>query len=620
MKNPALLYRPEIDGLRALAVISVIIYHLFPHYLPGGFLGVDIFFVISGYLITKIITVEMSQGNFSFQRFYQRRIKRIFPVFILVMALASLFGSLFFIRSEGELQRKGIELGILSFANFFLANRQGYWDLAANENPILHIWSLSVEEQYYLIFPLLLFWLYRRQRSEKAFLNLTLVLFVLFSLTYLLPESWYQAIGLNNRYYLSNLRFPELMIGSLLALVPPFSFVQKRAQAVAFVSFFAIVVCLFAFRHTMPLLLNGALLIPCALTALLIMAMGSNNPITHLFSLKPMVFIGKLSYSLYLFHWLFIAWAHYLTGAKSLSVTNAIVVLLLTAVCSLLSYFLLETPIRRSNLSFKQTLLWIWFIPALSVVSYNLLTKAWVVERNDMYKDVPLADAPKPTAKPQIAVWGDSHAGHLSAFLDYVGSREGWNYASEPQIHIRCHLPISADNQVLDECRADVEQAQKYPIIFISMFYDLKRNNGDLPRITPREFFIPQFDERFRNMVAYFAQKQKVYVFADIKVADRSPLRATFLQKYGLDKFLAPLGELGNKAESNRHIQRLIEGIPNVQWVDPTQYLPEGYFLDGMPLYSDQDHLTNFGSHQMGVRFHQHQRLLSATEVENIAK
>lgn len=157
MKNPALLYRPEIDGLRALAVISVIIYHLFPHYLPGGFLGVDIFFVISGYLITKIITVEMSQGNFSFQRFYQRRIKRIFPVFILVMALASLFGSLFFIRSEGELQRKGIELGILSFANFFLANRQGYWDLAANENPILHIWSLSVEEQYYLIFPLLLF-------------------------------------------------------------------------------------------------------------------------------------------------------------------------------------------------------------------------------------------------------------------------------------------------------------------------------------------------------------------------------------------------------------------------------------------------------------------------------
>lgn len=251
---------------------------------------------------------------------------------------------------------------------------------------------------------------------------------------------------------------------------------------------------------------------------------------------------------------------------------------------------------------------------------YNLLTKAWVVERNDMYKDVPLADAPKPTGEPQISVWGDSHAGHLRAFLDYVGSREGWNYTHPSQMHIRCHLPISADNQILDECRANVEQAQNYPIIFISMFYDLKRNHGDLPRITPREFFVPQFDERFRNMVAYFAQKQKVYVFADIKVADRSPLRATFLQKYGLDKFLAPLGELGNKAESNRHIQRLIEGIPNVQWVDPTQYLPEGYFLDGMPLYSDQDHLTNFGSHQMGVRFHQNQRLLSETEVENIAK
>lgn len=120
-----LAYRPEIDGLRALAIISVLIFHLNSNWLPGGFLGVDIFFVISGFLITKIITNEILDNRFSYKNFYNRRIKRIYPVFILVMAMVSIFASLIFLRHEAEQLRKTIELATVFFSNFYLAHRQG---------------------------------------------------------------------------------------------------------------------------------------------------------------------------------------------------------------------------------------------------------------------------------------------------------------------------------------------------------------------------------------------------------------------------------------------------------------------------------------------------------------
>lgn len=206
-------------------------------------------------------------------------------------------------------------------------------------------------------------------------------------------------------------------------------------------------------------------------------------------------------------------------------------------------------------------------------------------------------------------MFGDSHAGHLTTFLNYLGYKEGWatGFAEMP---FECYLPLTSEGKVRSECASLLAQYDHYPIVMISMFYDLKRNHGDLPRITPKAFFVEDFDQKFRALVSYFAQTKKVYVFADIKVADRSPLRAAFLQKYGLDKFLKPIGELGNKSESNEYIRKLIQDIPNVKWVDPTIYLPQDYFVNGIPLYSDQDHLTTFGSFYMAEQFHKQEKLL----------
>ncbi|HHF3852855.1 TPA: acyltransferase family protein, partial [Haemophilus influenzae] len=212
-------YRPEIDGLRAIAVISVIIYHLNENWLSGGFLGVDIFFVISGFLITGIIITEIQQNSFSLKQFYTRRIKRIYPAFITVMALVSFIASVIFIYNDFNKLRKTIELAIAFLSNFYLGLTQGYFDLSANENPVLHIWSLAVEEQYYLIFPLILILAYKKFREIKVLFIITLILFFILLATSFVSANFYkEVLHQPNIYYLSNLRFPELLVGSLLAI------------------------------------------------------------------------------------------------------------------------------------------------------------------------------------------------------------------------------------------------------------------------------------------------------------------------------------------------------------------------------------------------------------------
>ena len=169
--SKVLSYRPDIDTLRAIAVLSVVAFHIEKNWLPGGFLGVDIFFVISGFLITMIIHREMSQGIFSFKTFYIRRIKPILPAFFAVLTATLIGGFLLFTKDDFFLLWKS-SLAALGFAsNLYFAKGQGYFDPAQEEKPLLHIWSLSVEEQYYFVFPILLLLVVRKSwRVQFGFL------------------------------------------------------------------------------------------------------------------------------------------------------------------------------------------------------------------------------------------------------------------------------------------------------------------------------------------------------------------------------------------------------------------------------------------------------------------
>ena len=615
-------YRPEIDGLRAIAVISVIIYHLNENWLPGGFLGVDVFFVISGFLITGIIITEIQQNSFSFKQFYTRRIKRIYPAFITVIALVSFIASAIFIYNDFNQLRKTIELATIFLSNFYLGLTQGYFDLSANENPVLHIWSLAVEEQYYLIFPLILILAYKKFRKIKALFAITLVLFFILLATSFIPANVYKEVFHQpNIYYLSNLRFPELLIGSLLAIYHNFSNniqLSKLANnTLAILSTLLLFSCLFLMNNDIAFIPGVTLILPCIFTALIIHTTYQNNVIKLCLSNKVIVFIGKISYSLYLYHWIFIALAYYITGEKQINNQSITIVTVLTIIFSVLSYYLIEQPIRKSKLNFKQSFLYIYFIPSLLLLGFNLYKRQIMrVEQEHIEQESPISNENHYPAK--VIILGDSHSSHLEAFLKYVGNKEGWN-ADIFKDKFECSFIVNDQYQLDPNCQSVWRKDSQYKAIFISAFYDLKMGGQPVPRFRPETFIEPDFKARFKDTVKQLAMQKPVYVFANNSSVSRSPLRGYLLENYGLEKYLTPIHRMGDIDASNKIIHDLVKDIPNVYWVDAQQYLPkDSVMAEGKYLYGDQDHLTNFGAYYMAKEFSKYQRVMTPEQVKKL--
>ena len=614
-------YRPEIDGLRAIAVISVIIYHLNENWLPGGFLGVDIFFVISGFLITGIIITEIQQNSFSFKQFYTRRIKRIYPAFITVMALVSFIASAIFIYNDFNKLRKTIELSIAFLSNFYLGLTQGYFDLSANENPALHIWSLAVEEQYYLIFPLILTLAYKKFREIKVLFIITLILFFILLSTSFIPASFYkEVLHQPNIYYLSNLRFPELLVGSLLAIYHCSNKIQLSTQVsniLAILSTLLLFSCLFLMNNDIAFIPGVTLILPCIFTALIIHTTSQNNIIKLCLSNQAIVFIGKISYSLYLYHWIFIALAYYITGEKQINNQSIAIVTVLTIIFSVLSYYLIEQPIRKSKLTFKQSFLYIYFIPSLLLLGFNLYKRQTIrAEKEYIEQAIPVSNENHYPAK--VIILGDSHSAHLEAFLNYVGNKEGWK-ADIFKDKFECSFIVNDKYQLDPNCQSVWQKDSQYKAIFISAFYDLKMGGQPVPRFRPETFIEPDFKVRFKNTVKQLAMQKPVYVFANNSSVSRSPLRGYLLENYGLEKYLTPIHRMGDIDASNKIIHDLVKDIPNVYWVDAQQYLPkDSVMAEGKYLYANQDHLTNFGAYYMAKEFSKYQRVMTPEQVKKL--
>ncbi|KIS36266.1 acyltransferase family protein [Haemophilus influenzae] len=615
-------YRPEIDGLRAIAVISVIIYHLNENWLSGGFLGVDIFFVISGFLITGIIITEIQQNSFSLKQFYTRRIKRIYPAFITVMALVSFIASAIFIYNDFNKLRKTIELAIAFLSNFYLGLTQGYFDLSANENPVLHIWSLAVEEQYYLIFPLILILAYKKFREIKVLFIITLILFFILLATSFVSANFYkEVLHQPNIYYLSNLRFPELLVGSLLAIYHNLSASKQASKqasnVIAILSTLLLFSCLFLMNNDIAYIPGITLILPCIFTALIIHTTSQNNIIKLCLSNKVIVFIGKISYSLYLYHWIFIAFAYYITGEKQINNQSIAIVIVLTIIFSVLSYYLIEQPIRKSKLNFKQSFLYIYFIPSLLLLGFNLYKRQTIrAEKEHIEQSIPVSNENHYPAK--VIILGDSHSSHLEAFLNYVGNKEGWK-ADIFKDKFECSFIVNEQYQLDPNCQSVWQKDSQYKAIFISAFYDLKMGGQPVPRFRPETFIEPDFKARFKNTVKQLAMQKPVYVFANNSSVSRSPLRGYLLENYGLEKYLTPIHRMGDIDASNKIIHDLVKDIPNVYWVDAQQYLPkDSVMAEGKYLYADQDHLTNFGAYYMAKEFSKYQRVMTAEQVKKL--
>jgi peptidoglycan/LPS O-acetylase OafA/YrhL len=350
-----LAYRPDIDGLRAVAVLAVLVYHAFPQLLPGGFAGVDIFFVISGFLITGIIDREMRESRFSLTRFYGRRIRRIFPALTVVVLTTFTIGWFLLSVREMEALGKNIEGASLFIQNFILREQiVGYFDPGADRLPLLHLWSLSIEEQYYIVWPaaLLLIWRWRAQ-SLVIVAALGLASFLACVLT---PSN-----DLALAFYSPVARAWELLAGSLLALAQcetsadaALNQLSLRFKAVVAIAGSIGVVIAFTTFSAATRWPGFATLLPVAASAALI---GTNNTLIHrrLLSSRPMIFIGLVSYPLYLWHFPLIAYAKLsYDGVVPLTLMCGLVAL--AFLLAWLTYRFVEKPFRFSSISNWRTI------------------------------------------------------------------------------------------------------------------------------------------------------------------------------------------------------------------------------------------------------------------------
>lgn len=331
-------YRPDIDGLRAVAVSIVIAYHALPHLLPGGFIGVDVFFVISGYLITQLILSAQRQGRFSLIGFYQRRVRRIVPALLVVMTACLAVGWFVLLPGEFAWLARSLSWCAPFLANRFFARHTGYFDPGADFNVLLHLWSLAVEEQFYLLWPLLLMLAERRGLTTRV-LGVVLVA----SLAISIWAAWHAPAVY---FFLTRARAWELALGAMLAALPPYlAMMRARWRAVSAGAGLALIgagAALFSTPNAFPGFWG---LVPAGGAALLIGA-GPDTWVSRvLLSNRPVRFIGRISYSLYLWHWPLFSYARIITG-HTLPPHSVVLIIAAAVALSCATYWLVEVPVR----------------------------------------------------------------------------------------------------------------------------------------------------------------------------------------------------------------------------------------------------------------------------------
>jgi peptidoglycan/LPS O-acetylase OafA/YrhL len=385
-------YRREIDGLRALAVLPVILFHAGFETFSGGFVGVDVFFVISGYLITSIILAELEQGNFSIIKFYERRARRILPALFVIMFFSLILG--YFLLMPDEFKNLGQSFVATSLFsnNVLLGLTSGYWDLASEFKPLLHTWSLGVEEQYYVIVPVLLLVFWKIGKSSIVYLLWSIFL------TSLLFAVWFVNISPKWSFYLLPTRAWEICIGALAAIYSiKYSESIEKFKYSGALSLLGLVLIIFSILVFDSTVLSPGLLllIPTVGAVLLIIFCRHNSIAFSLLANRVTVFLGLLSYSLYLWHQPIFAFLR----AYSDQHPSSFSFLALIPLVFLLSYItwkFVETPFRNKSIIGRNLVFFYSFLGTVVFVTIGLyLNKSYGMASRVFYDGVVVADMDK---------------------------------------------------------------------------------------------------------------------------------------------------------------------------------------------------------------------------------
>ena len=426
-------YRSEVDGLRALAVVPVMLFHAGVPYIAGGFVGVDIFFVISGFLITLSL---LADENFSpinrFARFYERRIRRIIPALALVVTATLVGGVAVLLPGELLQLSKSVVATSIFASNFWFWSESGYFAAPAQSMPLLHTWSLAVEEQFYIAFPLLLIVLGKGRRIV-SFVVVSSVAAAIFVF------SVYLTVHKPGVAFYWPTRAWELLLGSMLALTG--SAPRWTGQVISIAGLLLIAFSLFAFDRTTPFPGYSAL-VP-VLGAVAVIYGGGETFVGRALSIRPLVWIGLISYSLYLWHWPILALTKQALVVDHLSVTQTMGCIAATFLAAALSWRFVEMPFRkipmqqRKRLFFSAAatlgcgvaaglaLLALQGLPSRFSDESLQLAHVQVADKPDNCVDSDRFDCQVGVGEPKFLVWGDSHAGALSPAIANIAATPG---------------------------------------------------------------------------------------------------------------------------------------------------------------------------------------------------
>ena len=627
--HPNIKYRSDIDGLRALAVLSVILFHINSKWIPGGFLGVDIFFVISGYLITLILTKEIDSTNkISISNFYKRRIKRIIPALLFVLIPTLIIGFLLFAPNDFVSLLKSNVWAFFSAANiyFFSSIDTGYFATGSNELPLLHLWSLGVEEQFYILWPFIVLFLLKYIHSIKKRIFIISTIFII---SLVLAQF---IIGTNHSfaYYMLPTRAWELLSGASVALLVHNEFRRKNItnEIMAFIGFITIILSFIFVSESDPV--PGIAALPTIIgTSLLILSGISHRTyISKILSFKAFVAIGLVSYSAYLWHWPILAFLRYAMIEIDLNI--AILVILLTFILATISYFFIETPFRKNDLSTKKVFKKYFILPAFIIITLSTLIvevidhrpswvysekkldKSFLVIPNHKYHYSCLVSEFKNSIyteercvypknnKPTVLIMGDSNAAHyvgmIRVFSDYYGfTTRNAAQSACPPVFNNIEYPWIGDKYAkgcLIYRDSILDEAIKYDTVIIGgnwSSYDYKEF---------KEAFIKTIDTLSKRV-------RKVIVLGKV------PIMSSYSKDCAVRSLKMPWIECtkkfkgsGGEVSINKFIKKITEKYTNVSYFNIKNQTCAGKecspFLDNKPVYYDRGHLSMSGSKLIG--------------------
>lgn len=595
-------YRSDIQGLRAIAVLAVMIFHFNPALLPGGFVGVDIFLVVSGFLIASILFNKKELANYqpvaTLKYFYVSRFKRLAPAYFAMLILISLLAAVLFLPTDFATYTDGLEKAAYFNSNNYFASFGDYFAPASYEQPLLHTWSLAVEVQFYLLAPFIFLLLHKRVLSWLLPLSIiALTAYADYQLRFVGKE---QAT-----YYSLSARLPAFLIGAWVALISGSgNNSEKEGRFNPYLVWLASALILTSFwLPKMTGYFPGiAGLIPIIGAALLIFNQ-SKKPVSKLLSNKTLVWLGTLSYSLYLWHWPVLAMIRYYTGVEILSWQYSLVFISLTLILATASYYWIEAPLRL-NRSKKKV------ISYASLVILIFITVFGMEKINAFYTPEPLpieytryadpntichgkiiGDCLKGdlTSDKEVLVLGDSHAAMLNHFFDYLG--KALNFKAKVITASSCVVIPGFNYKRIKEwahkpCTSQIEEAKKHlnqaETIFLAASW-----NWHLE------------DDEFNQAVTSFLQKEapqaKKYILSQEPLLSRHPLRNLRFSYLGI----GTEAELDNDyLRTNQQLKTLAESIDTTQYLelDTLNIFKQAPIYDNRLMYFDEHHLNEIGA------------------------